>query len=109
MLVVGTQQYIEVHSTEVSFKLPRGFKSTPTDERTIAETFAHYLNGPLQDYRGKYGPYPKSAQSWILNNSNDYWLHFEGDTVRLTCRYEKQGEVIRTMAKLFLLIYGDRF
>lgn len=53
----------------------------------------------------QYGPFRKDKDSddhWQLDGTNDYWLHFEGDQVRLNCRHgASQERVCEAMIALF--------
>ena len=63
-----------------------------------------------KDFR--HGPYqkkPGNDESWQLDDTNDYWLHFENGRARLVARYSTSGdEVCRTMLQLYQLRHQPR-
>ncbi len=82
---------------------------------TVAKIFAAYLLGsrafdPLSQVLSN-GPFQKegSEDRWILDSTNDYWLHFENGRARLVARYSTSGdEVCRTMLQLYQLRHQPR-
>ena len=89
----------------LTLKLP-GKSAEQSKRLLIARTFSAYLNGHLtyKDYDA--GPFERDdsvgQNSWLLDSSNDFWLHFTDDgQIHLDCRYEDQVPVIEAMLALF--------
>lgn len=78
--------------------------------KEIAQTFTAYLIGcRVFDPNNQY-PMEKSSsrneQSWHLDMTNDFWLHFDDDgSVHLDCRYDGELPLIKAMLALFKVNY----
>jgi len=104
--------YVELYyktekETEMSINFDIPSRMTPLH---VAETLSAYLQGATafnnrarENGQLSQGPFPKipDAQSWQLDQSNDYWLYVEGDKAKLSCRYPGQEPVIEALAALF--------
>ncbi|KND51705.1 MAG: hypothetical protein ABA06_00395 [Parcubacteria bacterium C7867-001] len=93
------------------FDVPEGMTS-----ELVACTFAAYLLGSLFNsnwQRSVYGPFRKDYREgtdyerWQLDNTNDYWLHIEGNKAKLVSRYDRQ-DVLEAMLTLFKLRFPQR-
>src|SRR5262245_61936335 len=91
---------------------------TPAD---VAKTFAAYLMGPLAHDNictsvktGEYfrGPFRKEKDNDLrcqLDDTNDYFLHFEvGGKARIGCRYDTQEPTLKALVELFKLRFPTR-
>jgi hypothetical protein len=87
-------------------------------EELVAQAFAAYLMGPRafdnrESSEGEFrnGPHhPVDGRlSWQLDNSNDFWLHFEPNgRARLDHRYDSGRDVCLAMIRLFNLQYPPK-
>lgn len=91
----------------VTFAVPQGIT-----RREVAETFNAYLMGSLVFGPHRNGPIEHTqsvdGDRWQLDHTNDYFLHFEGETAHLDCRYNGYFERIEAAVALFKLSYKDR-
>ena len=90
---------------ENKFEIPAGWSP-----EKLAQTFNAFLLGGLayKNTDQKKGPYRKedgSDDAWQLDGSNDYWLHIDGQTARLTSRYSNDQPTVEAMITLFQLRY----
>ncbi len=102
----------------IDFVVPEGMNG-----EDVARCFNAYLLGPIvfdnrrqgrgpDRYVWSMGPYKNvfgAGNSWQLDPTNDFWLHFTEDgTTFVTCRYPADAEKLLVMVKLFKLSFPPR-
>lgn len=84
----------------------------------VAEVLNVYLIGGLvyenrKDDNGQriHGPFKKHSDSelhWQLDPMNDFWMHVEGETAWLNCRWGDHEPTLQALAALFDRQYVPR-
>jgi hypothetical protein len=87
----------------LSFNFPKNM--SPLE---IARAFTAYRIGPIAftecALRGDQGPYiMRGTNTFQIDNTNDYWMSFEGNRATINCREQYQEKVISAMVQLFKL------
>ena len=86
---------------DITFETPAGMK--PVE---VAQTFAAYLLGRFAFEGPDRQPGARQMtkgndESWMLDGSNDYFLHIDGAHAMIRCRYEYQEAVLQATVALF--------